>query len=61
MDFKSGDEAAMGLDLDTPDTVEDAAPTTKGKAVSMAKQDKGSEENRQFADPPGRQSGFNRA
>ena len=47
MDFKSGDEAAMGLDLDTQDTVGDTAPTEAKKpekAVSMAKQDKGSDE-----------------
>ncbi|MGE5953303.1 MAG: ribonucleotide reductase N-terminal alpha domain-containing protein, partial [Qipengyuania vulgaris] len=44
MDFKGGDEAAMGLDLDMQDTVDDAAPTKTDKAVSMAKQDKGSEE-----------------
>ncbi|MBY6127550.1 ribonucleoside-diphosphate reductase subunit alpha [Qipengyuania aquimaris] len=48
MDFKSGDEAAMGLDLDTQDTVEDTAPAkakkTPEKAVAMEKNDKGSEE-----------------
>ena len=47
MDFKGGDETAMGLDMDTQDTVEDAAPTeTKKpeKAVSMKSQDKGSEQ-----------------
>ncbi|MCA0903253.1 ribonucleoside-diphosphate reductase subunit alpha [Qipengyuania aquimaris] len=52
MDFKSGDEAAMGLDLDTQDSDEDTAPAKKPapkkdaaeKAVKMDKQDKGSEE-----------------
>ncbi|MBX7491899.1 ribonucleoside-diphosphate reductase subunit alpha [Qipengyuania sp. 1NDW9] len=48
MDFKSGDEAAMGLDLDTQDTVEDTAPAKAKKkpekAVAMEKNDKGSEE-----------------
>ncbi|MXO49032.1 ribonucleoside-diphosphate reductase subunit alpha [Erythrobacter vulgaris] len=47
MDFKGGDEAAMGLDMDTQDTVEDAAPTEAKKpekAVSMKSQDKGSEQ-----------------
>ncbi|MBX7514147.1 ribonucleoside-diphosphate reductase subunit alpha [Qipengyuania sp. GH38] len=52
MDFKSGDEAAMGLDLDTQDSDEDTAPAKKPapkkdaaeKAVTMDKQDKGSEE-----------------
>ncbi|MBX7532767.1 ribonucleoside-diphosphate reductase subunit alpha [Qipengyuania sp. 1XM1-15A] len=48
MDFKSGDEAAMGLDLDTQDTVEDTAPAKAKakpeKAVAMEKKDAGSEE-----------------
>ena len=47
MDFKGGDETAMGLDMDTQDTVEDAAPTEAKKpekAVSMKSQDKGSEQ-----------------
>ena len=48
MDFKSGDEAAMGLDLDTQDTVEDTAPAEAKKqpekAVAMEKKDMGSEE-----------------
>ncbi|MBX7528035.1 ribonucleoside-diphosphate reductase subunit alpha [Qipengyuania sp. 1NDH10] len=47
MDFKSGDEAAMGLDLDTQDTVEDTAPAEPKKAkkaVSMESEDKGSED-----------------
>ncbi|SFO85748.1 ribonucleoside-diphosphate reductase subunit alpha [Qipengyuania nanhaisediminis] len=52
MDFKSGDEAAMGLDLDTQDSDEGTAPAKKPapkkdaaeKAVKMDKQDKGSEE-----------------
>jgi ribonucleoside-diphosphate reductase alpha chain len=47
MDFKGGDEAAMGLDMDTQDTVDDAAPTEAKKpekAVSMKSQDKGSEQ-----------------
>ena len=47
MDFKSGDDLTMALDLETQDTVEETTPE-KGKkpekAVSMAKQDKGSEE-----------------
>ena len=34
MDFKSGNDTAMALDLDTQDTVEE--PTTKTKAVAMA-------------------------
>ncbi|QYJ07552.1 ribonucleoside-diphosphate reductase subunit alpha [Qipengyuania flava] len=42
MDFKSGDDTAMALDLDTQDTVEE--PTTKKKAVSMDTTDKGSDE-----------------
>ena len=48
MDFKSGDEAAMGLDLETQDAVEDAAPAkarkSSEKAVAMDAKDKGSEE-----------------
>ena len=49
MDFKSGDEEAMGLDLDMQDSVEDTAPAAKSaekpeKAVEMKSQDKGSEE-----------------
>ena len=47
MDFKGGDEAAMGLDLDTQETIEDAAPTNSAKpkkAVAMESQDKGSED-----------------
>ncbi|MXO51714.1 ribonucleoside-diphosphate reductase subunit alpha [Erythrobacter gaetbuli] len=47
MDFKSGDEAAMGLDLDTQDTVDDTAPVKNSakaqKAVAMENEDKGSE------------------
>ena len=42
MDFKSGDDTAMALDLDTQDTVEE--PTTKTKAVAMDKTDTGSDE-----------------
>ncbi len=42
MDFKSGDDTAMALDLDRQDTVEE--PTTGKKAVAMDKIDKGSEE-----------------
>jgi len=49
MDFKGGDEAAMGLDLDTQDAAEDTAPANTesaktDKAMNMAKQDHGSEE-----------------
>ena len=49
MDFKSGDEETMGLDLDMQDSVEDTAPAAKSakkpeKAVEMKSQDKGSEE-----------------
>ncbi|MBX7535203.1 ribonucleoside-diphosphate reductase subunit alpha [Qipengyuania flava] len=49
MDFKGGDEAAMGLDLDTHDTAEDSTPAKTesaktDKAMNMAKQDQGSEE-----------------
>ena len=49
MDFKGGDEAAMGLDLDTQDAAEDTAPANTesaktDKAMNMAKQDQGSEE-----------------
>ena len=41
MDFKSGDDTAMALDLDRQDTVEE--PTTGKKAVAMDKIDEGSE------------------
>ena len=41
MDFKSGNDTAMALDLDTHDTVDE--PTTKKKAVAMDKSDNGSE------------------
>ncbi len=49
MDFKGGDEAAMGLDLDTQNAAEDTAPANTesaktDKAMNMAKQDQGSEE-----------------
>ncbi|MAB44880.1 MAG: ribonucleotide-diphosphate reductase subunit alpha [Sphingomonadaceae bacterium] len=42
MDFKSGNDTAMALDLDTHDTVDE--PTTKKKAVAMDKSDNGSEQ-----------------
>ncbi|HAG36938.1 MAG TPA: ribonucleoside-diphosphate reductase subunit alpha, partial [Erythrobacter sp.] len=42
MDFKSGNDTAMALDLDTHDTVDE--PTTKKKAVAMDKPDNGSEQ-----------------
>jgi len=42
MDFKSGNDTAMTLDLDTHDTVDE--PTTKKKAVAMDKSDNGSEQ-----------------
>ncbi len=43
MDFKSGDDTAMALDLDMRDTVEEST-TSKKKAVAMDTSDKGSEE-----------------
>lgn len=42
MDFKSGNDTAMALDLDTHDTVDE--PTTKKKVVAMDKSDNGSEQ-----------------
>jgi len=43
MDFKSGDDTAMALDIDTQDDIA-AEPATQTKAVAMDKTDKGSEE-----------------
>ncbi|WP_370191005.1 ribonucleoside-diphosphate reductase subunit alpha [Qipengyuania sp.] len=41
MDFKSGDDTAMALDIDTDDSVSE--PTTQTKAVAMDKTDTGSD------------------
>ena len=43
MDFKSGDDTAMALDIDTQDDIA-AEPATQTKAVAMDKTDKGSDE-----------------
>ncbi len=44
MDFKSGNDTAMALDLDTHDTVDE--PTTKKKAVKQLKAVKASMKRR---------------
>ncbi len=41
MDFRTGDDAAMNLDIETQDT--DAATITEGQAVAMQADDKGTE------------------